>query len=218
MVASLRLPLLIAGLVLANAAFAANEPERVIFKLPSDFELGFQQNHANQYIREYVPRGQKVTDWTQMITVLRQEGLMPARAYATKLLIAMQKVCPNATVGILQGSNDESSGYVTSCPKSPQTGRSELTLYQTMRGLKYMHTVQMAFSGKNARDVLYQPKTFMPSIRVCKEGQSDAVCRASLHSGSSVDWASFYTDNKAPPVQAIVTDKPVVQVKGHRGF
>lgn len=41
----------------------------LIFKLVDDFEPAFQAQNAQQFIKEYVPEGETVKNWTRMVTV-----------------------------------------------------------------------------------------------------------------------------------------------------
>lgn len=49
------------------------------FKLIDDFEPAFQAQNAQQYIKEYVPGGETVENWTRMLTILalRDAGQTP---------------------------------------------------------------------------------------------------------------------------------------------
>ena len=49
------------------------------FNLIDDFEPAFQAQDAQQFIKEYVPAGETVKDWTKMLTILafRNGGMSP---------------------------------------------------------------------------------------------------------------------------------------------
>lgn len=71
--------------------FRENEPDEQLnisiplyggilkFNLIDDFEPVFQAQDARQFVKEYVPQGETVKDWTKMLTVLafRNGGLSP---------------------------------------------------------------------------------------------------------------------------------------------
>jgi hypothetical protein len=45
------------------------QAENLLFAPPPDFKVGYESNHNNRLLTEYVPAGETVDDWTQMLTV-----------------------------------------------------------------------------------------------------------------------------------------------------
>jgi hypothetical protein len=62
-----------AVLLLATASPVPNQSllqaENLLFAAPPGFKVGYEANHDNRLITEYVPGGETVDDWTQMLTV-----------------------------------------------------------------------------------------------------------------------------------------------------
>lgn len=166
----------------------AKETERVIYKLPADFELGFSQKALRQSIREFVPRGQKVESWDKMVTVLQLEQTIPAKDFGARLMTMVTATCPGAKAGFVAGSDNESAGFMSYCPFNQMTRKPEWTFYLVTTGWESTYNVQMAFSNKPTAKDLDQMLALMKSVRVCEADQSDRDCRASKYSGQSIDW------------------------------
>ena len=45
------------------------QAENLLFAPPPGFKVGYESNHDNRLMTEYVPAGESVDDWTQMLTV-----------------------------------------------------------------------------------------------------------------------------------------------------
>ena len=108
---------LVAG---AAAAAAADAPvkqgaaQRVIapvfhrlvaFTLPPPFKLAFERTSGNIYVREQVPDGETVDEWSRMITLSGVQGMAysPAatpQAYLQALARGFQRHCPDSYVAL----------------------------------------------------------------------------------------------------------------------
>jgi hypothetical protein len=57
----------------AAAAIASSQTltagENLVFSPPKNFAVGYTSSHDNRVMTEYVPDGQTVDDWTQLVTV-----------------------------------------------------------------------------------------------------------------------------------------------------
>lgn len=178
----------VASAFLASSVQAASPPERVIYRLPTGFDLGFSQKGFKQSILEFVPKGQKVESWDKMVSVLKLEQALGAKDFGAKLMTMVTATCPGAKAGFAIGSDNESAGFMTYCPFNQMTRKPEWTFYLTMTGWENTYNLQMAFSTKPTSKDLDQMIDFMNSVRVCEAGQSDADCQKSKFSGQSIDW------------------------------
>jgi hypothetical protein len=143
------------SLLLAGwAATAANgqsliENETLLFAPPKDFKVGFQSNHDRQLMTEWIPDGETVDEWTQMLTVQVYRGsTIDAATFLKALGTRYSAACPGTTAqGIYTG---DANGYVVSmlllrCPKNPGTGKPETTAFRVIRGQDALYSVQRAW-------------------------------------------------------------------------
>ncbi len=75
----------------------------VAFPLPDGFVAAFEQVNGRSYVQEFVPQGETVAAWSQMITLLGAQGLAaqaagqetPATAFAHYILAGYRQACPD---------------------------------------------------------------------------------------------------------------------------
>ncbi len=144
----------LAALVLAAAAAAAagQAPvtgENLLFAPPKDFKVGYSASHDTALITEFVPDGQTVEDWEQMLTVQVFHGASADPAtFLQGLGERYMKACPGTQAkGIFSG---HANGYVVSmlllrCPNNPGTGKPETTAFRVTRGADALYSVQHAW-------------------------------------------------------------------------
>ena len=61
--------ILISCATVVAAAQSLIDAENLLFAPPKDFKIGYQSNHDNRMMTEWVPTAETVQDWTQMLTV-----------------------------------------------------------------------------------------------------------------------------------------------------
>ena len=125
------------------------QAENLLFAAPSGFKVGYQANHDNRLITEYVPSGETVDDWTQMLTVQIFRGSpLGSAAFLQNVGKRYMDACPATTAkGIFTG---DTNGYVVSmlllkCPNNPGTGKPETTAFRIIKGNDALYSVQRAF-------------------------------------------------------------------------
>mgnify|MGYP003972528255 FL=1 len=57
---------------LACLAHAQGNTENIYFELPPGFEQGFEESDESFFIQEWVPKGESVNDWSEMLTLTIQ--------------------------------------------------------------------------------------------------------------------------------------------------
>jgi hypothetical protein len=150
-------------LTLVAAAAAAAEPPRPAL-VPEDFVFAFHNKKTDEdgvstILLEYVPKGETVDNWTEMVTVVLtvfdgKEAVTPA-TQAALIAEGWKLSCPGGAAEVVQSSPQAGSqaGLRATCPKSPQTGKREavymkMTLYGAPEENRFvLANVQRAVSG-----------------------------------------------------------------------
>ncbi len=132
----------------AHSPEVLREGENLLFAPPKDFKIGYYLDRNS--MTEWVPNGQTAKDWTEMLTVqifrnLKEVG--PAaflQTVGTKYLNA----CPGTPKDTIR--TGDVNGYVVSmlvlkCPKNPDTGKPETTVFRVIKGKDALYSVQHAW-------------------------------------------------------------------------
>src|SRR5215213_6808102 len=122
--------------------------ENLLVEIPSGYELGHHQKADQGEISEFIPKGETVEGWSEMITV----QLLPAhnsnaKFYATFESLAKQ-ACTDGSTEVI--ATTEENGYpvkvfILSCPTNQQTNMGETTFIKTIEGKDKFYVVQKAW-------------------------------------------------------------------------
>ncbi len=165
-----------------NIAFGQSsiEAENLLLSPPKTFKIGFQSNHDNRLMTEWVPAAETVESWTQMVTVQVYRGAkIDAPAFLQDVGKRYMDACPGTTVkGIFTG---QANGYVVSmlllkCPNNPGTGKPETTAFRVIKGNDALYSVQHAWrsvpSDQDLDDVMHA----LAKVAVCDTRGADHPC------------------------------------------
>jgi hypothetical protein len=164
---------LLAGAAVAPAADAPANPggaQRVIapvfhrlvaFTLPPPFKLAFERTTGNIYVREHVPEGETVDEWSRMITLSGVQGMAysPAatpQAYLQALARGFQRHCPDTYVALDLGpqplAREPSFATVVSCGRVTSGGKahSETSVMVAIRGSDDFYALQWTEHGPDS--------------------------------------------------------------------
>jgi hypothetical protein len=143
------------GTMLAVCAplFASGSPlenESLLLAPPSDFRVGYQKTLPREVMTEWVPDGETVEEWTEMLTVQIYRG---ATVTAPDFLRGVADRYINDCRGTDTGKGmhtGQVNGYVVSmlvlmCPNNPRTGKPETTAFRFIKGADALYAVQYAW-------------------------------------------------------------------------
>ena len=127
----------------------------VRLSMPANFVAASEKTEGNFYIREAVPKGETVTDWTQMITVTGSKDLAKAANFTAQKLAAtiglgFKKACPESFAlkdfGAAKFGDRDGYMAVASCGKvdASADGHSETALIIAVQGTSDAYTIQWA--------------------------------------------------------------------------
>jgi hypothetical protein len=158
----------------------ALQAENLLVAQPEGFKVGYQANKDNSAISEWVPEGQSVDAWTQMLTVQVYRG---SKADPATFLQSIGKqwsdACPGSSgKGIFTG---QTNGYVVSmlvlrCPKNLTTGKPETTAFRVIKGSDALYSVQRAFRSEPSDTELDDVMHYLAKVSVCDTRAPDHPC------------------------------------------
>jgi hypothetical protein len=163
--------LLLAGAAAVRAAdTGAGGAQRVItpvfhrlvaFTLPAPFRMSFERTTGNIYVREHVPAGETVDEWTRMISLSGVQGLSynadaTLPAYLQALARGFQRHCPETYVALDLGPQplvkEPSFASVASCGRVSSGGKahSETSVMLAIRGPDDFYVLQWTERGRDS--------------------------------------------------------------------
>jgi hypothetical protein len=161
--------------------------ENLLVKIPSGYELGSHQESGQGEINEYIPKGETLDDWSEMITVqlfpARQSN---ARFHATFESLAKQ-ACRDGSVQVVATMVE--NGYPVKvfqlfCPTNLQTGMGETTFVKTIEGKDKFYVVQKAWRTEKyeldelplTEDDIVKWTLYLKSVQVCDSRIQEQAC------------------------------------------
>ena len=169
------------GLLPAGPAAAAFVNENLITTMPSGYEVGFQDRSNKAQIAEWVPKGETVENWTELVTIQVFHGLEAAPdGFMRDLEKRWINGCPGAEKAHVIADAPE-NGYPTlvwllHCPQNPETGKPETTWFKAVRGNDSFYLVQKAFRFAPSKEQIGQWRGFLKAVHVCDARLPDRPC------------------------------------------
>jgi len=133
----------------------------VAFTLPAPFKMSFERTTGNIYVREHVPAGETVDEWTRMISLGGVQGLSynadaTLQAYLQALARGFQRHCPETYVALDLGPQplvkEPSFASVVSCGRVSSGGKahSETSVMLAVKGPDDFYVLQWAERGRDS--------------------------------------------------------------------
>ena len=133
----------------------------VAFSLPPAFKVSFERTSGNIYVREHVPEGETVDEWSRMISLSGVQGMAynPAatpQAYLLALARGFQRHCPETYVALDLGpqpvAREPSFATVVSCGRVTSGGkaRSETSVMLVIKGTDDFYALQWTEHGPDS--------------------------------------------------------------------
>jgi hypothetical protein len=125
----------------------------VRFSMPAKFTAVSENAKETFYIREAVPKGETVTQWSQMITVTGARGQASSATFSPQGLAGViaggfKQACPDSFVakglGATKFGDREAYAAVAGCGKVGADGHSETALIIAVQGSSDAYTIQWA--------------------------------------------------------------------------
>ena len=160
------------------------EAENLLFSPPKDFKVGFKSSHENSLMTEFVPAGQTVDDWAEMVTVqIWRHATVDPATFLQGVGGRYVKDCPGTGAdkgGIHTG---QVNGYVVSmlllrCPNNPSTGKPETTAFRVIKGNDALYSVQYAWRSVPSDQELNDAMHRLAKVIVCDTRTPEHPCPA----------------------------------------
>ena len=184
--------LLLAGMSSAGALNAQQPPppstspdssaggEKLLFAPPQTLQKAYHSERVGS-LTEYIPAGETVEDWTEMVTVQVFRGLKVDPApFLQTIGRGLTKSCPGFTspTGIING---QANGYPTSmltvtCPLNPATGKPETTVFRIIKGRDALYSVQHAWRSAVSGEEVGKAALALRTVVVCDTGDTTHPC------------------------------------------
>lgn len=174
---------LVVGCFIADASGQSLiEAENLLFAPPKEFKVGFQSDHDNRSMTEFVPTSETVDDWTEMLTVqIYHHATVDAATFLQGVGKRYVDACPGTTVekgGVFTGTVN---GYVVSmlllkCPRNPSTAKPETTAFRVIKGNDALYSVQHAWRSVATDQQLADAMHSLAKVVVCDTRTQDHPC------------------------------------------
>ncbi|MDK3025362.1 hypothetical protein QO239_22445 [Cupriavidus taiwanensis] len=154
--------------------------ENLLVNPPEGFVVGFQNRLPQTRIVEFVPRGQTVEQWMDMVTVqVFHQNKATSAQFATFMRATWEKACGIGTVSKL--SEVSSNGYpahrwMSNCALNPKSRQPENTMFLAIRGAEALYVVQVATKTKPNQDWMARTNAYLDSVLVCDPRSAQHPC------------------------------------------
>lgn len=154
--------------------------ERLLVQAPAGYVVAHQGQSPRGRIVEFVPNGQTVDNWTDMVTVQvfpRQKA--SSQEFATHMRTTWQKTCGPFSVrdqSALPINGYPSNRWLATCDLNPKTRQPESAAMVSIRGTEALYVVQVATKAKPEPDWTARTKAYLDTVLVCDAGTSEHPC------------------------------------------
>jgi hypothetical protein len=175
-------------------ALAFTLPDRAKGQTPTELFLirfpdGFKLGYTRAAMSEWVPAGESVDGWSEMITVqiFHVSPGLSQETFLQKLDEGWMKACPQTPKrSIVTGSTN---GYAVSmqllsCPLNATTGKPETTAFRIIRGASDLFLVQRAFRSVPTPEQLAAAMQFLGTVSLCDTHMPGHPCPESMPAAS----------------------------------
>ena len=171
----------VCAIPLSPSALAQLKNENLLELMPSGFKVGYQTSHDGMNMQEWVPEGETVENWSEMVTTqifLGRKNLDTAQ-FLNAIGQRWLKDCAGSKPDTIHTGN--ANGYPVSmlllqCPLNPQTGKPEVTLFRAIKGNDSFYIVQRAVRSVPTKDQLAKMAQFLGSVNVCDTRAPEHPC------------------------------------------
>ena len=169
-----RFMVLILATCLPMVAFAAETLQRPV---TNNFVKGWE-NHTKQLdMVEYVPKGETVEDWSQMITLQKMHSSsIKGEMLFASMAQGFQEAC-GSVKPIELGKDDNDNGYSSImwtliCPLNPQTKKPETVFVKAIEGKEGLHIIQWAYRSIPSKNDAMQVVSYLNKVYVCDNSKA----------------------------------------------
>jgi hypothetical protein len=172
----------LSALVATNTASAGPfQDETVLVPVPKGFAIATQGDQGAMTIAEYVPQGEMVSNWSQMVTVQIFHNLKSVDPDRFAEGIKSQWLAHCAGSEVHKVKDGQENGYKFSlwlfaCPMNTQTGKPENMFNKLISGNDSLYSVQYAYRSELTKEIIVPTVAYLASIHACDTRLADRQC------------------------------------------
>ena len=155
--------------------------ENLLFSPPDGYQIGYTNNDNDIYIQEWIPDGQNIKDWSEMVTiqVLFNYPVGDLDSFVNKFIEIIVNVCEDGrglkiTEGIEYGYLF--NYFMTICGKNPNTQKPEFTMVKAIFGIDALYIVQKAWRYEPTDIQIQDWSKFVSKVFLCDSRNKSAPC------------------------------------------
>jgi hypothetical protein len=166
--------------------------QAVVFTLPAGWKPGFVNNTRDTYMMEFVPQGQTVQAWREMITLQGFRGAarnpkFAPRAFLAALAARIEKACGATFVSQSLGDTkvDSFDAHTAIIGCGNLNGQGEIAYHVAIKGTQDVYLIHRAFRGASfsretpplsAANVHERAARLLEPIKICERAEPQAQC------------------------------------------
>ena len=155
--------------------------ENLLFSPPDGYQIGYTNNNNDIYIQEWIPDGQNIKDWSEMLTiqVLFNYPIGDLDYFVNKFIGMIVAVCEDGRgLTITDGAE---YGYLfnyfmTICGKNPNTQKPEFTMVKAISGNDALYIVQKAWRYEPTDIQMQDWSNLVSQVFLCDTRNKSAPC------------------------------------------
>ena len=155
--------------------------ENLIFSPPNGYHIGYTNRKNNIFLQEWVPNGQKVNNWSEMISVqvLFDYKTSDLEDFVDDFIKIIVDVCVDGRG--LTVTKGKENGYffhlfITICGVNPNTQKHEFTMVKTILGTDALYIIQKAWKYKPTNSQIQDWSKAFSKVFICDTRNETAPC------------------------------------------
>lgn len=174
---------LLSGVLLLTPGTGGAQPqaETLLFAPPPGYKVLTQTRKGAMTIAEFIPRGESLPGWTEMVTVQVFHGLKTATPATFRALMESQWKQACKTSQSFPVSESTENGYPTAvwlqgCEHKGESPKDELTWFKAVQGGDSFYVVQKAFRFQPTPEQMTPWIEYLRAQRVCDPRVPERKC------------------------------------------
>ena len=155
--------------------------ENLLFSPPDGYQIGYTSNNKDIYIQEWIPDGQNIKDWSEMVTiqVLFNYPIGDLDNFVNNFIEMIVDICEDGrgltiTDGVEYGYLF--NYFMTICGRNPNTQKPEFTMVKAIAGKDALYVVQKAWRYEPTDIQIQDWSKLVSQVFLCDNKNEDAPC------------------------------------------
>ncbi|WP_421999718.1 hypothetical protein [Reyranella sp.] len=157
---------------LSSQAQQKLEGENLLLAPPAGFKMAFRGSRDDVGIFEWVPNGETLEDWTEMMTVqvFKDRPDLDPKDFLAKIQTRWQAECNGSASAPVTA--ERINGYTAAtmllrCPLLPSTGKPEMTMFRAIKGKDALYLVQRAVRAADTPEQVARLEAYFAKVSAC---------------------------------------------------